>query len=207
MRKRVKLEKKLVSPSKVICIGRNFVEHIEELDNETPSSMVIFNKPNSAICDKLFYIDKTCRYEAEISFLMENDYISAVGFGLDLTKPNIQNEMKKKGLPWERAKSFDNSAIFSEFVILKDIRADVKELKLELFINDKLVQMANYDLMIYKPVQIINEIKTFMTIADYDIIMTGTPKGVGTFKKGDKFTGKIYIGDELIIDKTWTVEW
>ncbi len=205
MRKRVKLEKKLVSPSKVICIGRNYVEHIKELDNETPSSMVIFNKPNSAICEKLLFIDKNCRYEAEISFLMENDYISAVGFGLDLTKADIQNEMKKKGLPWERAKAFNNSAIFSEFVFLNNIKYDVSKLRLELFINEKLVQFANYDLMIYKPVQIINEIKTFMTIEDHDILMTGTPKGIGTFKIGDEFVGKIFIGDELIIEKMWIV--
>lgn len=206
MKKRVKLEKKSVSPSKIICIGRNYVEHIEELKNEIPSSMVIFNKPNSAISDKLHYIDKTCRYEAEICFLIENEYVSAVGFGLDLTKAIIQNELKKKGLPWERAKAFNSSAVFSDFFLLNNIKEDVRKMRLELYINDKLIQEANYDLMIHKPIEIIKEVKSFMTIEDYDILMTGTPKGVGIFNYDDEFVGKIYIGDELIIEKMWIVE-
>ena len=201
--KTINYNNKKITPSKVVCIGRNYVEHIKELNNETPDTMVVFNKPNSAISDKLFYINKDTRYEGEICFLIESGQISGVGFGLDLTKANIQNKMKEKGLPWERAKAFDNSAVLSDFI---KFDGDISTLRLELFINNILMQFASFDLMIYKPQYMINELKTFMTLEDGDIIMSGTPKGVGTFKIGDIFTGKIFKNDKLLIEKTWQVE-
>ncbi|MBL4658944.1 MAG: fumarylacetoacetate hydrolase family protein [Alcanivoracaceae bacterium] len=201
--KTVTINKQKVIPSKVVCIGRNYVEHIKELNNETPDSMVIFNKPNSSISDTLYYFDKYTRYEGEICFLIKDKQLAGVGFGLDLTKADIQNEMKKKGLPWERAKAFDNSAVLSDFATLN---TDVRKLRMELFINDKLVQKANYDLMMYKPQQIIAEIKSFMHLQDGDIIMTGTPKGVGTFDLNDVFVGKIYDGKQLIVESQWQAE-
>ena len=201
--KTVNINKQKVIPSKVVCIGRNYVEHIKELNNETPDSMVIFNKPNSAISDTLYYFDKDTRYEGEICFLIKNQQLAAVGFGLDLTKADIQNEMKKKGLPWERAKAFDNSAVLSNFAPLNN---DVKKLRMELYINDQLVQEANYDLMMYKPEQIVVEINSFMHLQDGDIIMTGTPKGVGTFDLNDIFVGKIYADQQLLVESQWQVE-
>jgi len=186
-----------ITPSKIVCIGRNYVEHIKELGNETPDCMVVFNKPNSAISDTLYYFTEDTRFEGEICFLINNGEIDGIGFGLDLTKANIQNKMKSKGLPWERAKAFDNSAVLSKFVSLND---DISKLRLELFINDKLVQFANYDLMIYKPDQMIKEIKSFMSLENGDIVMSGTPKGVGTYKIGDKFVGKIFSEDELLVE-------
>ena len=110
--------------------------------------------------------------------------------------------MKQKGLPWERAKAFDNSAVFSEFVTL---RGDITKLRMELFINNKLTQFANYDLMIYKPKNILQEINSFMSLEDGDIIMSGTPKGVGTYRVGDLFVGKIFYGDKLLIESSWSV--
>jgi oligopeptidase A len=196
----IQYNKSKITPSKVVCVGRNYVEHIKELNNETPDSMVLFNKPNSAITDTLYFISEDTRFEGEICFIIENNQINGVGFGLDLTKANIQNKMKQKGLPWERAKAFNNSAVFSKFVNFDD---DITKLKLELFINDKLVQFATYDLMIYKPSEIIEEIQTFLTLEDGDIIMSGTPKGVGTYNLGDKFEGKIYCDDKLLICQTW----
>ena len=193
---------KKTTPSKVVCIGRNYVEHIKELNNETPDSMVVFNKPNSAISDTLNYFSSDTRFEGEICFLMKNKKIQAVGFGLDLTKADIQNKMKTKGLPWERAKAFDGSAVFGEFIKFDE---DVEKLSLELFINDTLVQFGNYDLMIYKPKKMIEEIDSFMSIEDGDIIMTGTPKGVGTYNIGDIFKGKIYCDDKLLVQSKWTV--
>ncbi len=121
------------SVSKIVCVGRNYVEHIEELGNETPESIVLFNKPNSAISDELFYFSEDTRFEGEICFLIENKKINRVGFGLDLTKANIQSYLKSKGLPWERAKSFDGSAVFSEFV---EFNGNLESLKMELFINE-----------------------------------------------------------------------
>lgn len=198
----IKCNNSKITPSKVICIGRNYVEHIKELNNETPDTMVIFNKPNSAITNTLKYYTKDTRFEGEICFLIKDKQIDAIGFGLDLTKANIQNFMKSKGLPWERAKSFDGSAVLSEFV---SFDGDIKDLRLELFINNKLVQFANYDLMIYKPQEAIEEINSFMSLEDGDIIMSGTPKGVGTYKINDKFIGKIYVKDNLILESNWEV--
>jgi len=192
-----------VMVSKVVCIGRNYVEHIEELNNETPDSMVVFNKPNSAICDELYYFSKDTRFEGEICFLMKDGEIDGVGFGLDLTKADIQNKMKSKGLPWERAKGFDKSAVFGEFV---HFNGDISSLRLELWINDQLIQFANYDLMIYKPKEMISEIKTFMSFEDGDIIMSGTPKGVGTYNIGDIFIGKIFCDNKLLVQSEWKVK-
>lgn len=197
----VKFNNKKILPSKIICIGRNYFEHIQELKNEIPDKMVIFNKPNSAICDTLYYFNDQCRFEGEICFLIQNEQIAGVGFGLDLTKADIQNKMKQKGLPWERAKAFDGSAVFGDFL---KFNGDISKLKFELYINNNLTQSATYDLMIYKPLEIIEEIKSFMSLEDGDIIMSGTPKGVGSYKIDDIFIGKIFYGDDLIVESQWS---
>ena len=105
-------------PSKIVCVGRNFVAHIEELGNEMPDQMVLFNKPNSAISDILrSQVDsEPLHYESELAFVVRDGQFCAVGFGLDLTKRTLQSGLKAKGLPWERAKSFDGAALFSDFV-------------------------------------------------------------------------------------------
>ena len=201
--KTIEYKNQKITPSKVVCIGRNYVEHIEELGNEIPENMVVFNKPNSALSDRLNYFSTTCRFEGEICFLIMNGKIEAVGFGLDLTHAEVQNSLKKKGLPWERAKAFDGSAVLSKFVVLDDA---LESLKMELYINQKLVQFANYDLMMYKPLSMLDEIKSFMSLEDGDVIMSGTPKGVGTYSVGDDFLGKIYVDDKLLLECTWVVE-
>jgi len=195
--------KECITPSKVVCIGRNYVEHIKELNNETPDTMVVFNKPNSAITNTLHYFTPDTRFEGEICFLIVDKNISGIGFGLDLTKANIQNKIKEKGWPWERAKAFDGSAVLSEFV---KFDGDITKLRLELYINDTLIQYATYDLMIYKPAQMLEEIQTFMSFEDGDIIMSGTPKGVGTYNIGDIFVGKIYENEKLLVETTWKVQ-
>jgi len=195
--------KECITPSKVVCIGRNYVEHIKELNNETPDTMVVFNKPNSAITNTLQYFTPDTRFEGEICFLIEDKKIAGIGFGLDLTKANIQNKIKEKGWPWERAKAFDGSAVFSEFV---KFDGKITDLKLELYINDTLIQYATYDLMIYKPQQMLEEIQTFMSLENGDIIMSGTPKGVGTYNKDDLFIGKVYEKDKLIVEQNWIVK-
>ena len=201
--KQVTFDKIPVTPSKVVCIGRNYVEHIEELGNETPESMVVFNKPNSAITDTLRFVSEDTRFEGEICFLIQNGEIAGIGFGLDLTKAEIQNRMKEKGLPWERAKAFDDSAVLGEFV---PFRGDLKALRMELFINGRLVQFADYALMIYKPLEMLAEIENFMSFEDGDIVMSGTPKGVSTYKRGDKFTGRVYEGERLLVESSWRVQ-
>jgi 2-keto-4-pentenoate hydratase/2-oxohepta-3-ene-1,7-dioic acid hydratase in catechol pathway len=199
----IKYVNEQITPSKVICVGRNYVEHIKELNNETPESMVLFNKPNSAVTNSLVYFDESTRFEGEICFLIKDKKIEGIGFGLDLTHADIQNKMKQKGLPWERAKAFDNSAVFSQFV---KFSGDIRTLEMKLFVNDSLAQHATYDLMIYKPQKILEEIESFMSLEDGDIIMSGTPKGVATYKKGDVFIGEIYIDDSLVVSKSFLVQ-
>jgi len=199
----INFQNKKYYPSKIICIGRNYVEHIIELDNEVPTEPVIFIKPNSAISSHLYLHDfDNIHYEGEISLLIESGNYIGVGFGLDLTKRDIQSILKKKGLPWERAKAFDNSALFSDFV---PITQSMSQLRMELFINGKIVQKVDYSLMLNKPDALLKEIQTFLSLEDGDIIMTGTPKGVGQIKPKDVLLGKIFNADKLLIEHSWSV--
>ena len=191
-----------ITPSKVVCIGRNYVEHIAELGNDVPTEPVIFLKPNSAIDTQLCARSEgQFHYESELSFIVEQQALVGVGFGLDLTKRDVQASLKTKGLPWERAKAFDNAAVFSEFVRFD---APLSSLKIELLINAVLVQQGGYDLMLYKPQHIVAEVSKFMTFADGDILMTGTPKGVGSFNAGDEFVGRVFAVEQLLLEKRWT---
>jgi 2-keto-4-pentenoate hydratase/2-oxohepta-3-ene-1,7-dioic acid hydratase in catechol pathway len=200
--KQVLFDNRPISPSKVVCIGRNYVEHIEELGNKIPEQMVVFNKPNSAVTDTLHFFDASCRFEGEICFLIQNRRIAGIGFGLDLTKADIQNRLKSKGLPWERAKAFDGSAVLSPFV---PFEGAVESLRMSLHIDGELRQHADYGLMMYKPDVMLREIGTFMSLEDGDIIMSGTPKGVGTYAVGQTFTGRVYADDTLLLEQTWRV--
>lgn len=197
---------KVITPSKVVCIGRNYVDHIEELNNEMPTEPVIFIKPNSAITHEIYFSElEEIHYEGELTFLIKSGKIFAVGIGLDLTKRAIQTNLKSKGLPWERAKSFDGSAVFSEFAELGS-KVEIKDITMQLYINDNLVQSANYDLMLNKPNDILNEVGKFMSFADGDLLMCGTPKGVGKICRGDVFTGKIIHNGNVLIAHVWEVQ-
>jgi len=192
---------KLYTPSKVVCIGRNYVEHIEELGNEMPENMVIFNKPNSAVTETLRYFEPQTRFEGELCLLIEKGSIAGIGFGLDLTHAEIQNRLKAKGLPWERAKAFNGAAVLSDFI---PFEGSLEKIRFELLRNGTLAQHAHYDLMIYKPADMLEEIQSFMTLEDGDIIMTGTPKGVSTYEKGDRFEAVIYEEEREILRCDWT---
>lgn len=202
----IKLASELITPSKIVCIGRNYIEHIQELGNEMPDSMVIFIKPNSSMSDQLqSVIDEPIHYEAEICFMVKQGELHAAGFGLDLTRRELQSRLKSKGLPWERSKCFDGAACFSEFVLLEDNEEpiDIESLTIRLNINGIETQVGGYSLMIHKPLDILREISSFMTLNDGDIIMTGTPKGVGMVNSGDCFSGGLYSGDDLLISQDW----
>jgi 2-keto-4-pentenoate hydratase/2-oxohepta-3-ene-1,7-dioic acid hydratase in catechol pathway len=197
---------KVVTPSKIVCVGRNYVDHINELGNDVPTDMVVFNKPNSAITSTLKSFEgEPLHYEGEICFVYEKGGFSAVGFGLDLTKRTLQSELKAKGLPWERAKAFDGSALFSEFSLLTDSIL-VDGLVIQLKINDTLRQHGGVKLMMYKPDDILARIQTFMTLEDGDIVMTGTPKGVGEIETGQKFEGQILFEDKIVVNALWVAE-
>jgi len=193
-----------VAPSKVVCIGRNYADHIEELNNAVPDEPVLFIKPNSAVSQRLAAKEGySTHYEGEIVLCIRGGKPFGVGFGLDLTRREIQTELKKKGLPWERAKSFDGAAVFSEFVAFAD---NVDRLRMQLFINEKLVQAGGCDHMLYKPQQILDEIAGLFTLEDNDLVMTGTPKGVGELVRGDVFRGEVYVEDTLLLSTSWVVE-
>ena len=199
--KTVNFNSREIIPSKIVCIGRNYVEHIKELGNEISTSMVIFMKPNSSISSKLLTCkDEKIHYEGEISFIVFDGRIKGVGFGLDLTKREIQSKLKEKGLPWERAKAFDGACVFSDFV---KFDGNTNSLHVKLFINDKLTQDGSVTHMLYKPKEMIKEINSFSTLEDGDIVMSGTPKGVGVVKSGDKFVGQIFEDSKLLIEKEW----
>ena len=200
----IKFDGKDVYPSKIVCIGRNYVGHIEELNNEVPKQPVIFIKPNSSISNNI-YSSKydVIHYEGEISFLISSNKLKGVGFGLDLTKREVQSKLRSMGLPWERAKSFDRSAVFSEFVTF---RGNISDLRMELFINGSLAQKGGYDLMLNKPDEILKEAAGFLSFEDGDLIMTGTPKGVDSVKPGDKFNGKIFEKRKLVVEGYWVVK-
>ena len=193
---------KAVYPSKIVCIGRNYAEHIKEFDNEPDQDPVIFIKPNSAISDEVYSsASELIHYEGEITFLIASGELRGVGFGLDLTKRDLQYQLK--GWPWERAKSFDRSAVFSNFV---SFSGDVAGLRMELYINDVLVQFGGYDLMLSKPAQMLSQCKSFLTFEDGDLLMTGTPKGVGPVKSGDRYLGRIFDKDKLLVEGSWVVK-
>jgi 2-keto-4-pentenoate hydratase/2-oxohepta-3-ene-1,7-dioic acid hydratase in catechol pathway len=201
----IRLDSEHIAPSKIVCIGRNYLEHIRELGNETPDDMVIFNKPNSSISNRLLAArDEPLHYEGEICFMVRAEALHALGFGLDLTQRELQSKLKAKGLPWERAKAFDGAACFSDFVTLGDTPLDSLSLQLE--INGELRQQGGYELMMYKPEQILSGISRFMSLDDGDIIMTGTPKGVGQVQPGDRFVGRVLSAEQVLVSAQWTAE-
>jgi 2-keto-4-pentenoate hydratase/2-oxohepta-3-ene-1,7-dioic acid hydratase in catechol pathway len=193
-----------ISPSKIICVGRNYVAHAKELGNAVPTEPVLFIKPNSAISTTLQSgREETIHYEGELCFLMMKGAIAGVGFGLDLTKRQTQQRLKESGLPWERAKAFDGAAVFSQFVPLNQI--DYRQLSLSLTINDKLVQQGDIEMMLFKPDTLLENIAQFLALEDGDILMTGTPEGVGPMHQGDIFCGRVTYQGDVLIEANWKV--
>ena len=192
-------------PSKIVCVGRNYVAHIEELGNEIPDEIVVFNKPNSALSDVLYSQlgEEPLSYEGELSFVVRDGEFWAVGFGLDITKRELQSRLKKKGLPWERAKAFDGAVVLSEFVPLPE---NSHELSLQLTVDGERRQTGGVDQMMYKPATILQELKMFMTLEDGDVVMTGTPAGVGHVQAGELFEGRVLFQNEVLLTAKWLAQ-
>lgn len=197
---KVSFEGESVYPSKIVCVGRNYVEHIRELDNPIPRQMVIFNKPNSALADELRVPGLHCHFETELSFLVFDGELRGIGVGLDLTRRDVQDDLKRQGLPWERAKAFDGSALFSDFV---KVDAPLEDYMFELYINGKRAQQGDVSLMINKPARIVEEIRGFMSLCDGDVVMSGTPKGVGEVRAGDVFVVSLFKGGVKLLEREW----
>lgn len=188
---------------KIICIGRNYTKHIEELHNEKPEHPVIFLKPDSSVLlkshpfvippfsDDVHYevevIVKINRLGKHISQKFARKYYNEVGLGIDFTARDLQSELKKKGLPWEKAKAFDGSAVVGKFFPLGDKNPD--ELEFQLYKNGELVQSGNTKYMLWKIDELIAYVSQFFTLKIGDLIFTGTPAGVGKVLPGDSLTG------------------
>jgi 2-keto-4-pentenoate hydratase/2-oxohepta-3-ene-1,7-dioic acid hydratase in catechol pathway len=186
---------------KIVCIGRNYVAHIKELNNSIPSSPVFFLKPDTALLIRnrpFYYPDfskeihhevelvlKICKVGKNIQKKFAGSYYNEIGIGLDMTARDLQDAAKEKGLPWAVAKGFDQSAPVSLF-LPKDRFTDLKNINFHLEVNGKTVQQGNSGLMMYDFDDIIAHISTFMTLRTGDYIYTGTPSGVGPVKIGDK---------------------
>ncbi len=191
------------SPSKVVCVGRNYAAHASELNNPIPSEPLIFVKPNSSISETILLPkNDLIHYEAEISFVIKSNEIHAIAFGLDMTKRSVQNELKAKGLPWERAKAFEASAVFSPFTLFEQ---STELLQIELFINGVCCQSGKASDMLFTPQFLIENVAEFMPWEDGDILMSGTPEGVGQLNKGDRLVGKILHGDNILIEHEWKI--
>lgn len=198
---------------KIICIGRNYVAHARELNNEVPDKPVFFMKPDSALVTSnrpFFYPDFSSDVHHELEVVIRinrlgrsidekyaNRYFSELALGVDFTARDLQAEQKKKGLPWEIAKGFDYSAPVSEFYPL-DRFGDIHNLSFRLDINGKTVQDGNTSLMIFSFEQIIAYVSRFMTLKTGDLIFTGTPAGVGPVAVNDRL--EAYLEGEKLMD-------
>jgi acylpyruvate hydrolase len=191
---------------KIICIGRNYVEHAQELNNPVPESPVFFMKPDSALLinNNPFFIpsfSNEVHYEAEIvlkvSRLGKNidskfahRYYNSITVGIDFTARDLQEKCKKAGHPWEIAKAFDQSAVVNKFISIDSV-PDRDSISFRLDLNGNTVQNGNTRNMIFSFDEIISYVSTFITLKTGDLIFTGTPAGVGPVKEGDQLTASV----------------
>lgn len=191
---------------KIICIGRNYVKHIEELQNERPDEPVVFLKPDSAILLKqhpfvipefsddvhheveiLVKINKVGKY---IEPKFAHNYYDEIGLGIDFTARDLQAKLKEKGLPWEKAKAFDGSAVIGDFYPKNDYNS-LENIEFKLVKNGEIVQLGNTSHMLWKIDELIAHVSQFFTLKKGDIIFTGTPEGVSAVKPNDILEGFI----------------
>lgn len=197
---------------KILAIGRNYVEHIKELNNERPDEPVVFTKPDSALLrnnDPFYYPDYSSDIHHEVELVIK---ISKVGFnieqkfahkyyeefaiGIDFTARDLQTIAKQKGLPWDLAKGFNGSAPISPFRSKEGY--DLNNLDFSLKIDEELVQEGNTSHMMFDIDYIISYVSKFFTLKKGDLIYTGTPKGVGPVKIGNRLTA--FLGDEKVME-------
>ena len=189
---------------KIICIGRNYAAHIDELGNDRPKEPVIFLKPDTAVLMKKFPFvipDFTNEVHFEVEILIKinrvgkyietqfaHKYYDEIGLGIDFTARDLQDDLKSKGLPWEKAKGFDGSAVIGEFVS-KETFLSMQHIDFSLTQNGTIVQQANSNQMLFKIDELISEVSKYFTLKKGDIIFTGTPQGVGAVATNDVLEG------------------
>ncbi|MEY4875644.1 MAG: hypothetical protein RL708_793 [Bacteroidota bacterium] len=199
--------------SKIFCIGRNYVEHAKELNNAVPTKPVVFMKPHTALLreNKSFFMpsfSNNIHHELEIVLKIGKNgkaiaeefahrYISEITVGIDFTARDIQDECKAKGLPWEIAKAFDNSAVIGNFVTA-DKFADKQNINFHLLLNGEKKQVGNTANVIFNFNFIIHYLSQYFTLQQGDLIYTGTPSGVGAVKIGDRLEG--FLEAEKLFD-------
>ena len=198
---------------KIICVGRNYTDHIKELENNKPKEPVLFLKPDSSIIlnNKPFFIpdfSQNIHYELELTIKISrlgkhiqekfsHKYYDFIGLGIDFTARDLQSDLKSKGLPWEKSKAFDGSCFISKWINKYEFN-DVNNLNFNLNKNGKTVQKTNSKLMLWKIDELISYISTFFTLKIGDVIFTGTPAGVGKVSIGDNLEG--FIEDNKIFN-------
>ncbi len=191
---------------KIICIGRNYSDHIEELHNEKPKDPVVFIKPDSAVLPKEqdFYIPEfsdNIHYEVEVLVKIKkvgkhinesfaHTYYDEIGLGIDFTARDLQATLKEKGLPWEKAKGFDGAAVIGKWLPKTEFN-DLNDLNFELKKNDEIVQSSNTGLMLWKIDELIAYVSTFFMLKKGDVLFTGTPAGVGKVAANDYLSGSL----------------
>ncbi|MFT4095028.1 MAG: fumarylacetoacetate hydrolase family protein [Niabella sp.] len=200
---------------KIFCIGRNYVAHARELGNEVPEEPVVFLKPKSALlkphlpfyypeftnelhyeCELVLRVSKNGRY---INKRFAHQYYDAITLGIDFTARDIQNELKKKGLPWEKAKAWDNSAVIGKWRPVSDFE-NLKDINFGFYKNNELVQEGNSGRMIHSFNTILVNISKYFSLNIGDIIFTGTPSGVGEVLPGDELEG--ILEDQIVLNLT-----
>ena len=195
---------------KIICVGRNYTDHISELKNEKPEEPVLFQKPDTSILLKKqpFFIpdfSDDIHYEVEVLVKIKkigkhiqekfaHKYYDEIGLGIDFTARDLQNLLKEKGLPWEKSKAFDGAAVISEKWLQKEELPAVDELNFRLEKNEAVVQSSTTAHMLWKIDELIAYISSYFTLKIGDIIFTGTPAGVGKVATDDRLTG--YLEDQ-----------
>jgi 2-keto-4-pentenoate hydratase/2-oxohepta-3-ene-1,7-dioic acid hydratase in catechol pathway len=198
---------------KIIAIGRNYAEHAKELNNPVPTVPVIFMKPDTAILkdNKPFYhpefssdihheielVIKISKEGKHIAEKFAGNYFDEIGLGIDFTARDIQQKHKDKGLPWELAKAFDNSAPISKFIPKTSFK-DLNQLNIRLDLNGKTVQSGNTRDLLFSYEYIISFVSKYVTLKKGDLIFTGTPQGVGKVNIGDHLAG--FLEDEKLLD-------
>lgn len=191
---------------KIICIGRNYAAHISELANERPTEPLLFLKPDTAVLLKKFpfvipEFSNEVHYEVEILIKINkvgkyidakfaHKYYDEIGLGIDFTARDLQDQLKAKGLPWEKAKGFDGSAVIGDFVP-KETFLSVEDINFSMTKNGVVVQESNSSLMLFKIDELIAEASKYFTLKKGDILFTGTPEGVGKVQTNDVLEGFI----------------